>query len=481
MSKNAQLNVSELKLDLKNYRTTPQKNEIDAINAMISIKPDKFFGLMESILEDGYLHTENVIILETAPKSYIVKEGNRRTACLKLIHQLFNLDDFNIPASILTSIKAVEAQWLIDNSQISCVIYDLSESAIADRVVSLTHAKGEKAGRDKWTSVATARHNRDINNKPEPVLDLLEKYLIEGKNLSVQQKERWAGDYNLTVLVEAISKTFLRFEVNSPAELTDKYPKIIYKDELEELLRDIGLEQIGFPKIRNTNEDFALAYGINPIVVVPPVAVPPSTPVPPVSPISTPAQPTTNGTSPIVPSSTPTTPQQPINTPASVTPTATPAPKAPKALALNDPKNVSKLLKSLTPRGNRPKVVTLKNEILKLKINDNPIAFCFILRSMFEISAKAYCTENSIPTSKNGRDKSLVDLLSDAHKHLTTNGTNLAMVKILHGAMLNITTPDKILSVTSMNHLVHNPTFSISPSDICTLFAVIFPLLEAMN
>lgn len=478
MSTNAQLNISELKLDLKNYRTTPQKNEIDAINAMISIKPDKFFGLMESILEDGYLHTENIIILETAPKYYIVKEGNRRTACLKLIHQIYNLDEFNIPASILASIKAIEPQWLMDNSQISCVIYDLSESAIADRIVSLTHAKGEKAGRDKWTSVATARHNRDVNNKPEPALDLLEKYLVQGRNLSSQQKERWAGDYNVTVLAEAIAKTHSRFEVSTVAELVTKYPKIIYKDGLEELMRDIGLEMIGFPKIRNTNEDFALAYGINPIIVVPPVPVP--APAPPANATTPPTQPVT-GASPVIPNTPPTPPQQPINTPSTATPPATPAPKPPKALALNDPKNVTKLLKSLTPRGNRTKVVTLKNEILKLKINDNPIAFCFILRSMFEISAKEYCVENSIPTSKNGRDKSLVDLLSDVHKHLTTNGTNLPMVKILHGAMLNITTPDRILSVTSMNHLVHNPSFSIIPADICTLFAVIFPLLEAMN
>lgn len=478
MSKNAQLNISELKLDLKNYRTTHQKNEIDAINAMISIKPDKFFGLMESILEDGYLHTENIIILETAQKNYVVKEGNRRTACLKLIHQQFNLDDFNIPASILTSIKAIEPEWLIDNSQISCVIYDLSESVIADKIVSLTHAKGEKAGRDKWTSVATARHNRDVNNKPEPVLDLLEKYLAQGRNLSPQQKERWAGDYNLTVLVEAISKTLSRFEVSTATELATKYPKIVYRDGLEELMRDIGLEMIGFPKIRNTNEDFALTYGINPVVVVPSVVVP--TPAEPASP--TPSQPENGGTTE-APTPTPT---QPINAPETVTPPTTPAPapapKQPKAVALNDPKNVTKLLKSLNPRGNeRTKVVTLKNEILKLKIADNPIAFCFVLRSMFEISAKAYCKDHGLPTTKASGEKTLVEMLTEVYKHLTTNNSNKAMVKILHGAMSNISTPNKLLSVTSMNHLVHNPNFSILPSDICTLFGVIFPLLEAMN
>jgi len=55
------------------------------------------------------------------------------------------------------------------------------------------------------------------------------------------------------------------------------------------------------------------------------------------------------------------------------------------------------------------------------------------------------------------------------------------MVKTLHGAMTEIGKSDGILSVTSMNQLVHNPSFSVLSGDICTLFGNIYPLLEAMN
>jgi hypothetical protein len=141
------------------------------------------------------------------------------------------------------------------------------------------------------------------------------------------------------------------------------------------------------------------------------------------------------------------------------------------------------LLKKFSPRGkNREKVVTLRNELQKLKIADNPIAFCFILRSMFEISAKAYCGDHSLSMVKSaGKDKSLVEVLSSITNHLTVNNTNKAMAKILHGAMSDIGSPNRLLSVTSMNQLVHNPTFSFIPNDICTLFGNIYPLLEAMN
>ena len=64
MSKTEQIDVSKLNLDLNNFRTTPQKTEEDAIKAMIAIKPERFFAIMESIIDDGYLHTENIIVLD---------------------------------------------------------------------------------------------------------------------------------------------------------------------------------------------------------------------------------------------------------------------------------------------------------------------------------------------------------------------------------------------------------------------------------
>ena len=101
---------------------------------------------------------------------------------------------------------------------------------------------------------------------------------------------------------------------------------------------------------------------------------------------------------------------------------------------------------------------------------------------MFEISAKAYCTDHSISMVKtNGKDKTLVEILSAITSHLTANNSNKAMVKVLHGAMTEIGTANRLLSVTSMNQLVHNPGFSFIPNDICTLFGNIYPLLESMN
>jgi hypothetical protein len=47
--------------------------------------------------------------------------------------------------------------------------------------------------------------------------------------------------------------------------------------------------------------------------------------------------------------------------------------------------------------------------------------------------------------------------------------------------MTELAKTDGLLSVTSLNQLVHNPTFSVNPGDISVMFFNIFPLLSEMN
>ena len=72
--------VADLRLDLRNFRTVPQKSELAAVRAVVSANPDWFWALTESLLDDGYLPTENILVLEngTPGSGLVVKEGNRR-------------------------------------------------------------------------------------------------------------------------------------------------------------------------------------------------------------------------------------------------------------------------------------------------------------------------------------------------------------------------------------------------------------------
>ena len=447
--------VKDLTLDLANFRTVRQASEKTALHAMISTSPDRFWALTDSLLQDGYLPTESIIVLRTGPgqSMLIVKEGNRRIAALKLLLKLLPLDDLDVPDSTVAALQSVSPAWLKDNATVPCTIFDVTDAAKVDRIVRLAHGKGEKAGRDQWNAVARARHNRDVNSASEPALDLLEKYLEHGKNVTEHQKGRWAGVFPLTVLGEAMKRLAPRLGLGASRTLAEAYPSIKYREPIESIIHAIGLERLGFDHLRNKDEDFGLGYGLPALKKAKPKATKTAS---------------TKGAS-------------------QKTKPAAKSAAVQRAVATGDPRAVKRLLHEFQPVGKkREKLVALLNEATKLDLRDTPLAFCFVLRSMFEISAKAYCADHAptggpSTTKPNGQDRMLVDVLRDITKHLTNNKTNKDKVKLLHGAMTELGRSEGLLSVTSLNQLVHNPRFSVTPFDIAVLFGNVFPLLEAMS
>jgi hypothetical protein len=476
------LPVEDLSLDLKNFRTVPQTGEVHAIHSMISMNPDWFWALTDSLLTDGYHPTENIIVLKSDGKgsAFTVKEGNRRIAALKLILGYVKKNALGIPSSLEQKIADLSPEWKLSNEKVPCAVYGAGEADIVDRIVTLTHGKGEKAGRDRWNAVARSRHNRDKNGQSEPALDLLEKYLKNGRNSTGMQTERWAAIYPLSVLEEAMKKLAPRCECSSSRELVEKYPgKTKFRTEIEDVLKDIGMEILTFELIRDKSQDhFATRYGLS---------LPTTTPSgqaaaqPPLSNVASGPQ---RGISEALHAPSLASPIQGLQ---GANPSAAVAHPKIKAVAIADPKSVMRTLRQFTPRGvNREKVVTLLVEMKQLKIQQHPHAFCFLLRSMFEISAKAYCDDHMKQggpkyLKKDGNEKSLGDILREVAQHLTQNGVGKAMQKRLHGATAELTKTSGILSVTSMNQLIHNPKFSITEHEICSMFGNIFPLLEEMN
>lgn len=462
----ASLPIEQLQLDLRNFRTVPQANEEDAVDAMVSIRPGWFWALMESLLDSKYLPIENILVLEgvgsDGKPTFTVKEGNRRVAALKIAHGLLSRSHLDVPANIESKLAVVSSGWRAETDQVPCIIYPTSESDTVDRIVTLAHGKGENAGRSNWTAVARARHSRDESGANEPALDLLEAYLADGKNRTPDQAQQWAGDYPLTVLAEAMTRLAERLGADSARDLANRYPSITHRDAVEAIALDIGLKHLTFTDIRKSDKDFAEPYGIPPLSGDDDAAEPD-----PGEPKKKPGK--TGGTGKA----------------GTKTSAKTKGGKAPAA-SLRDPKAVKATIRSFAPRGpDREKVVLLRDEIRALNLRNNPLAFCFLVRSMFEISAKAYCAEHGakggFSNKKKGKDRPLVDILRDITKHLTKNKADKERTKQLHGAMTELARPEGLLSVTSMNQLVHNPKFSVTTGDICQLFGNIFPLLEAMN
>lgn len=477
--------VASLSLDLNNFRHLPQKTEAEAVKAIVAIDQDRFWALAKSLLDDGYHPTDNILLLKGGKggKTLTVKEGNRRIGAIKLILGALKVKDLDIPANIQADIKGITKERKEDLKDVPCLEYEPTEIAVLDKVLTRIHGKGDKASRTEWTAVAKARQARVKDKASEPGLDLLEAYLATGKNLSQNQKEKWAGDYPLTVLDEALQKLAPRLNLKGKREVADHAMKGKLKSNFADLLFAIGERTLTFKKLRETEKNLLTTkFGFPDLPADPsPTGTGAPGPTNPTTGASGGQGAGTNGSSPASPG----TPGQGAG------PTSQPAaPKKGKALALNDPASVIQQLRKFKPVGtNRGKVTSLVKEaiMLNLDADGQPHAFCFLLRSMFEISAKAYCDDHASDPNgpkavkADGEDRKLVEILKDVTAHLKKTSQDKGLVKRLHGAGTELSTPEGILSVTSMNQLVHNPKFSVTGAHISTVFNNIFPLLEALN
>ena len=106
------VSVGSLDLDLDNYRTVHQVSENSAIETMIAISPDSFWSLLDSLIEDGFHPTENIIVQQVVERM-VVKEGNRRVAALKIV--LGQITGIDLPENLRVKIDALDSAWSGDN------------------------------------------------------------------------------------------------------------------------------------------------------------------------------------------------------------------------------------------------------------------------------------------------------------------------------------------------------------------------------
>jgi len=475
--------IESISLDLNNYRILPQANEEDALRAIVAINPNRFWALVESLLEDGYHPTDNLLLLKTGKggKTLMVKEGNRRVAAIKLILGILPGDGVNIPGNIQTAMDALQDDIKPMLRTVPCLVYTPEEAGTLDKAITRIHGKGDNASRTEWTAVAKARHNRIANPDGEPGLDLLEKYLKAGKNLQTNQREQWAGDYYITILNEALQKLAPKLGLKSVREVVDPYPKGSLRTCLEAMMLAIGEGTFTFKRLRDEADVFFVKFGF-PITNGNAGASPqggagagqlgPSGNGGQKKPGAPAAGGTGTGSAPA--------PGNPSPQPA--------GPKKPRSKATNDPASVIPKLKKLQPKGaNRAKVVTLQKEAIGLSLDSDgqPHAFCFLLRSMIELAAKAYCDDHAADgltyvDKKDGRDLELSKVLRSVTDHLTNQHQDKAAERRIKGAMAELSNPHGFLSVNSMNQLIHHPSFSVDGPHIAIVFHNVFPLLEAL-
>lgn len=204
--KTKELRVTDILLDAGNYRTGKQDDQRKAIKALIEEQKGKLVVLARDIIESGLSPLETVMVYAVPGEKnrYVVIEGNRRVAAMKLAMQ---------PelAAETTWHKAFQKVHKLAPGQIpkkiTCKVAPSKEDAYP--WIQRRHDTGLKgAGLEPWQALATLRA-RAAQGKSAPEYDALEFVLTHGQ-LDPDVQERVMGqDFPITNLQRLLSSAYI--------------------------------------------------------------------------------------------------------------------------------------------------------------------------------------------------------------------------------------------------------------------------------
>jgi hypothetical protein len=151
------VNLDKLMLDPNNYRlsydaieTVYSDSEVVGIQDIIEkkIAKENLDDLMDSILENGFIEVDRIVVrkLKGENDKYLVIEGNRRTASLKILNSEHKAGYIKLPQPLLDKIERLNV--VLINSD------DMKEiEKYQHTLMGVRHVSGPK----KWTGMQSAK------------------------------------------------------------------------------------------------------------------------------------------------------------------------------------------------------------------------------------------------------------------------------------------------------------------------------------
>ena len=221
--------IDNLLLDLQNPRITRSSSQREVLQKIIEDQDLKLVVLAESIVSDGLNPMDRWLVVKSRDKhdKYIVLEGNRRLATIKILHNSAVLTDLEVRAPVKTRLEVLAEEFVVDAIQpIDC--YDIGERLDATSWISQRHT-GENKGRGivNWGGVSTARfRGRD------PALQAYELVLEHG-DLTDEEKDTVKDHFPITTLDRLLSTPDVRavigVEISESKLRTDLPPTEVIK------------------------------------------------------------------------------------------------------------------------------------------------------------------------------------------------------------------------------------------------------------
>jgi len=441
MAKIESIPLDNLLIDTDNPRLEGSlQDQRAAICAVAVNQGPKLAMLAKDIVEHGLNPSDSLVVtrFEEDSRYFVVLEGNRRIAALKILEDL-GLISGAVDDAIVSRFRKLSTQYKDSVKEMQCVI--VSDRADATHWIELRHTgENDGAGIVRWGGKETARF-RQRSGQKEPHLQVLD-FLEERGDVSRETCQGVPVTSLKRLLTNPYVRTKLGIDLRSGVVVTRVENDNEVAKGLKRVVEDLASRDVRVKDIYT--RDDRIKY----IDSVPPEDLPD----------------TSNLMSEFRRLESPSTPQDQ---------------KQPSRTRKIAPS--SKKRSMLIPRGfalfiNQPRINDIYRELKKLDIEEYSNAVSVLFRVILELSADAYIKREQLGTDeKTPLSRKLLDVANALKSQGKLDDQQLKPVQ-------RAAQKDSFLAstITTMHQYVHNPYSSPAPSDLRAAWDSLQVFIEAI-
>lgn len=260
---NADIEVSKLRLDLKNPRLSDEPDsQLDAFEDMADVQGSKLLPICRHIGTYGLSPAIRFIVIPDDRDQFIVLDANRRLTALRALEKP-DLVKGHLPEAEMRQLKALAATF-DPPEDVPCVVYEKREDA-AVWIELLHDGESEGAGLVGWSNQQKARYRARSGGKASHLQVLDFARAVGATSLSPRTIRRIdRGTFPLSTLERALSTPAVREALGieiSEGQVTTKFPKGQVVKGLAKLVDDIGSGTVKVGQLMKVTDRVAYVDG----------------------------------------------------------------------------------------------------------------------------------------------------------------------------------------------------------------------------
>ncbi|NTF69773.1 hypothetical protein [Rhizobium rhizogenes] len=478
------LPIEDLRLDIKNPRIAEANSQRDALQKIVTDQDIKLVALAESIVEDGLNPMDRFLVIpsEEELNKYVILEGNRRLAALKILRNPAVLTGMQVRGPVKKRFEELAAAFDSDDlSHADC--FDIEAREDAAMWINQRHT-GENEGRGivDWSGVASARFRGN-----DPALQALDFVTMRG-GLTDDEKAKIAERFPITTLDRLLSTPAVRAIIGvdiKGGKLLSGLPFSELIKPLQRMVRDLVSGTITVTNLKRQPQMVAYASSLGndlPDLTSASGSVLPIEDILPPTPSATSGANNTNSTAGANSGQGGHAGQGGAGSGPSGGTGGSSAASNPGSKKKSPSRGPALIPRTCVLRVTNTKVAEVTKELRTLPVKTYPHAISVLFRVFLELSVDEYLKRHGINltvTVTGGRvtDKKLAKKVEEAVQHMVSTG---APSKELTGITKALSDKHNPLHPDTLHAYVHNAFFSPTERDLTVSWDNAQPFFERL-